>query len=162
MAPFIISHQISHFTESLYPYLQFHFWSLEVLVSKREILRTVVPWNWSFTLLLYLSEFLLRLPQQAKKGAALLGGWSYFTFHFHALEKEMATYSSVLAWRIPGMGEPGGLPSMGSHRVRHDWSDLAAKSLTLVGQPWRAGLWLDEEVKWSLLVVSDSLWPHGL
>ena len=43
-----------------------------------------------------------------------------FTFHFHALEKEMATHSSVLAWRIPGMGEPGGLPSMGSHRVGHD------------------------------------------
>ena len=43
-----------------------------------------------------------------------------FTFHFHALEKEMATHSSVLAWRIPGMGEPGELPSMGSHRVRHD------------------------------------------
>ena len=49
-----------------------------------------------------------------------------FTFHFHALEKEMATHSSVLAWRIPGTGEPGGLPSMGSHRVEHDWSDLAA------------------------------------
>ena len=49
-----------------------------------------------------------------------------FTFHFHALEKEMATHSSVLAWRIPGTGEPGGLPSMGSHRVQHDWSDLAA------------------------------------
>ena len=49
-----------------------------------------------------------------------------FTFHFHALEKEMATHSSVLAWRIPGMGEPGGLPSMGSHRVGHYWSDLAA------------------------------------
>ena len=49
-----------------------------------------------------------------------------FTFHFHALEKEMATHSSVLAWRIPGMAEPGGLPSMGSHRVGHDWSDLAA------------------------------------
>ena len=49
-----------------------------------------------------------------------------FTFHFHALEKEMATHSSVLAWRIPGMGEPGGLPSMGLHRVGHDWSDLAA------------------------------------
>ena len=48
-----------------------------------------------------------------------------FTFHFHALEKEMATHSSVLAWRIPGTAEPGGLPSMGSHRVRHDWSDLA-------------------------------------
>ena len=43
-----------------------------------------------------------------------------FTFHCHALEKEMATHSSVLAWRIPGMGEPGGLPSMGSHRVGHD------------------------------------------
>ena len=51
-----------------------------------------------------------------------------FTFHFHALEKEMATHSSVLAWRIPGTGEPGGLPSMGLHRVRHDWSDLAAVS----------------------------------
>ena len=49
-----------------------------------------------------------------------------FTFHFHALEKEMATHSSVLAWRIPGMGEPFGLPSMGSYRVRHDLSDLAA------------------------------------
>ena len=43
-----------------------------------------------------------------------------FTFHLHALEKEMATHSSVLAWRIPGAGEPGGLPSMGSHRVGHD------------------------------------------
>jgi len=49
-----------------------------------------------------------------------------FTFHFHALEKEMATHSSVLAWRIAGTGEPGGLPSLGSHRVGHDWSDLAA------------------------------------
>ena len=48
-----------------------------------------------------------------------------FTFHFHALEKEMATQSSVLAWRIPGTGEPGGLLSAGSHRVGHDWSDLA-------------------------------------
>ena len=45
---------------------------------------------------------------------------------FHALEKEMATHSSVLAWRIPGTGEPGGLPFLGSHRVRHDWSNLAA------------------------------------
>ena len=44
----------------------------------------------------------------------------------HILEKEMATHSSILAWRIPGMGEPGGLPSMGSHRVGHDWSNLAA------------------------------------
>ena len=43
-----------------------------------------------------------------------------FTFDFHPLEKEMATHSSVLAWRIPGTGEPGGLPSMGSHRIGHD------------------------------------------
>ena len=49
-----------------------------------------------------------------------------FTFHFPALEKEMATHSSVLAWRIPETGEPGGLPSMGSHRVGHGWRDLAA------------------------------------
>ena len=49
-------------------------------------------------------------------GAASLS----FTFHFHALEREMATHSSVLAWKIPGTGEPGGLPCMGSHRVGHD------------------------------------------
>ena len=52
-----------------------------------------------------------------------------FTFHFHALEKEMATPSSVLAWRIPGTGEPDGLPSMGSHRVGHNWIDLAAAAV---------------------------------
>ena len=51
---------------------------------------------------------------------------SRLRLHFHALEKEMATHSSVLAWRIPGTGEPGGLPSMGSHRVGHDRSDLEA------------------------------------
>ena len=56
-----------------------------------------------------------------------------FTFHFHVLEKEMATHSSVLAWRIPGTGEPGGLPPMGSHRVGHDCSDLAAAAA--VGEP---------------------------
>ena len=55
-----------------------------------------------------------------------------FTFPFHALEKEMATHSSVLAWRIPGTGEPGGLSSMGSHRVGHDWSDLAAAAASVV------------------------------
>ena len=65
-----------------------------------------------------------------------------FTFHFHALEKEMTTHSSVLAWILPGTGEPGGLPSMGSQRVRHDWSDLAAAAAaaaTVVeseGLPW--------------------------
>ena len=54
-----------------------------------------------------------------------------FTFHFHALEKETATHSSVLAWRIPGTGEPGGLPYMGSHRVGHDWSDLAVAAAAM-------------------------------
>ena len=62
---------------------------------------------------------------------------------FYALEKEMATHSSVLAWRIPGTGEPGGLPSVGSHGVGHDWSDLAAAAELLftfslwMGSGWR-------------------------
>ena len=59
-----------------------------------------------------------------------------FTFHFHALEKDMATYSSVLAWRIPGTGEPGGLSAMGSHRVGHDWSNLAAAAVLY--SPWNS------------------------
>ena len=59
-----------------------------------------------------------------------------FTFHFHALEKEMATHSSVLAWRIPGAEEPGGLQSMGSHRVRRNWSDLAAAAADLKIDIW--------------------------
>ena len=58
-----------------------------------------------------------------------------FTFPFHALEKEMATHSSVLAWRVPGTGEPGGLPSMGSHGVGHDWSDLAV-TVAVVFSDW--------------------------
>ena len=53
------------------------------------------------------------------KSQTRLSGFT-FTFHFHSLEKEMATHSSVLAWRIPGTGEPGGLPSLGSHKVGHD------------------------------------------
>ena len=60
-----------------------------------------------------------------------------FTFHFHALEEEMATHSSVLAWRIPGTEEPGGLPSIGSHRVGHDWSDLAAAAAALLDNSLR-------------------------
>ena len=65
-----------------------------------------------------------------------------FPFHFHALEKEMATHSGVLAWRIPGTGEPGGLPSMGSHRVGLRWSDLTAVAAAASGkepicQCWR-------------------------
>ena len=61
-------------------------------------------------------------PGRLKSMGSLRAGLSdfTFTFQFHALEKEMATHSSALTWRIPGMGEPGGLPSMGSHRVGHD------------------------------------------
>ena len=66
-----------------------------------------------------------------------------FTFHFHALEKEKATHSSVLAWRIPGTEEPGGLPSMGSHRVRHDWCDSAAL-LLCVWSKRIGGCWIDK------------------
>ena len=69
--------------------------------------------------------------EAAVHGVAQSRTWlSYFTFtfHFHALEKEMATHSSVLAWRIPGTEEPGGLPSMGSHRVGHDWNDSSSSS----------------------------------
>ena len=65
-----------------------------------------------------------------------------FTFHFHALEKEMATHSSVLAWRISGTGEPGGLTSMGWHRVGHDWSDLAEHRVCTANIcPWSWFLW---------------------
>ena len=59
-----------------------------------------------------------------------------FTFYFNALEKEMATHSSVLAWRITGTEKPGGLPSMGSHRVGHDWSDLAALKRNQTKNQW--------------------------
>ena len=64
-----------------------------------------------------------------------------FTFHFHALEKEMATHPSIPAWRIPGTGEPGGLPSVRLYRVGHDWSNLAAAAAA-VGFP---GDWGDKE-----------------
>ena len=67
-----------------------------------------------------------------------------FTFHFHTLEKEMATHSSVLAWRIPGTGEPGGLPSVGSHRVGHDWSDSAAAVDQLCLYLWNTLIILSE------------------
>ena len=72
--------------------------------------------------------------QASVHGAAKSRTWlrdCTFTSHFHALEREMATHSSVLSWRIPGTGEPGGLPSLGSHRVGHDWSDAAAAIIAI-------------------------------
>ena len=62
----------------------------------------------------------LQFMGSRRVGHGRANSFSLFTFHFHALEKDMAAHSSVLAWRIPGTGEPSGLPSMGSHRVGHD------------------------------------------
>ena len=78
---------------------------------------------------------------------------STFTFHFHALEQQMASHSSVLAWRIPGTGEPSALPSMGSHRVRQDWRDLAAARCFLTSYfcipvPYNA-----KDIFWGVLVL---------
>ena len=78
-----------------------------------------------------------------------------FTFHFHALEKEMATHSSVLAWRTPGTGEPGGLLSMGSHRVGHDWSNLAAAA---AGQHTGKRQCKGPVVRASMIYTSDWSW----
>ena len=97
---------------------------------KREVLEIIRRRQWHPTPVL--------LPGKSHGWRSLVGcspwgrySWTQlsdftFTFHFHALEREMATHSSVLAWRIPGTGEPGGLPYLGLHRVGHDWSDAAA------------------------------------
>ena len=76
-----------------------------------------------------------------------------FTFHFHALEKAMAAHSSVLAWRIPGTVEPGGLPSLGSHRVGHDWSDVAAAAACRLF--WQhQDPYTDAKMKWGKVTCS--------
>ena len=85
-----------------------------------------------------------------------------FTFHFHALEKEMATQSSILAWRIPGTGEPSGLPSMGSNSVGHDWRDLAAAAAAVFTKNLcvyihkNIGLWF-----FSCVVFFGLVWYQG-
>ena len=83
-----------------------------------------------------------------------------FSLHFPALEKKIAIHSSVLAWRIPGKGEPGGLPSMWSHRVRHNWSNLAAAEaaapiLQVRKLTHRETKYLAPSYKFSHLVVAD-------
>jgi len=97
-----------------------------------------------------------------------------FTFHFHALEKEMATHSSVLAWRIPGMGEPGGLQSTGPQRVGYDWA--TSLSVFIVDWKYLCVLGIDQSDLVLYIyththlcvcvlchsVISDALWPHGL
>ena len=93
-------------------------------------------------------------------GLQSMGSWRVrhdftftFTFHFQALEKEMATHSSVLAWRIPGMGGPDGLLSMGLHRVGHDWSDLAAAAAIII-QPFSS-----QQLSWFQTI--DHFWGLG-
>ena len=76
-----------------------------------------------------------------------------FTFHFHALEKEMATHSSVLAWRLPGTTEPGGLPSMGLNRVGHDWSNLAAAAAAGGLLWWLTGTEYTCQCRWHGLIL---------
>ena len=89
------------------------------------------------------------------KGQTRLSDFT-FTFHFHALEKEMATHSSVLAWRIPGTGEPGGLPSVGSQSwTRLKWLGSSSLSSKIV----RSYTLSESE---SCLVMFDSLWTRGL
>ena len=84
-----------------------------------------------------------------------------FTFHFHALEKEMATHSSVLAWRIPGTVEPGGLPSMGSHRVGHNWGDLAAAAAADCSPPGSSvhGIFQARILEWVAILCSRASFP---
>ena len=81
-----------------------------------------------------------------------------FIFHFPALEKEMATHSSVLAWRIPGTREPGGLPSVGSHRVGHDWRDLAVATAGGKGDDrgWDGGM--ASLTRWAWVWVNSGRW----
>ena len=104
----------------------------------REYCGYYMNWNVVSTTHMVVAQYMhFSLLRKGKRGAwwaavhGVAQNWTRlsdftFTFHFHALEEEMATHSSVLAWRIPGTGEPGGLLFMGLHRVRHDWSDLAA------------------------------------
>ena len=89
-------------------------------------------------------------------------------FHFHELEKEMATHSSVLAWRMPRMGKPGGILSMGSHRVGHDWSNIAAAAADCIQvlppfwdlsfSHWFIWVFYTQEISlWSVTLVTNSL-----
>ena len=102
-----------------------------------------------------------RLHGAATHGVAKRWTWLsdfIFTFHFHALEKEMATHSNVLAWRIPVTGEPGGPPSMGLHRVRHDWSDLATVAAVIIHLKPDI---LECEIKWALESITMNKASRG-
>ena len=113
------------FSLQFYPFV-YVFWSSFLGTCKLGISLEILH-CYHYRMLLFIPEFISvslllisALPEINIATPTFLSISVTFTFHFHALEKEMATHSSVLAWRIPGMVEPGGLPSMGSHRVGHD------------------------------------------
>ena len=134
------------------------WWAFLLLRSKRNYSQVALIAQWHPTPVL--------LPGKSHGRRSLVGcsPWGHkesdaterlhFTFHFHALEKEMAIHSSVLVWRIPGMGEPGGLPSMGSHRVGHDWSNLA------VAANWSPWKMCQRECRITTVLLVDVL-PKG-
>ena len=112
--------------------IQFLFreWVKLHTILRTEVIGWDMQWPFSASVTLYVLDYPVLLPGKSHGWRSLVGCSSWGRkesdtterFHFHALEKEMATHSSVLAWSILRTGEPGGLPSMGSHRVGHDWS----------------------------------------
>ena len=126
-----------------WPSLDLHFWKGYAILGLDMWILThssTLAWEISWT------EEAGRLQSMGSLRIAWLSDFS-FTFHFHALEKEMATHSSILAWRIPGTGEPGGLPSMGSHRVKQ----LSSSSMWILWQQWE---WC------SLSMAGERTWSH--
>ena len=89
----------------------------------------------------------LYYSMQSTDSMQSLSDYEWHYTQLQVLEKEMATHSSVLAWRTPGTGEPGGLPSMGLHRVGHDWSDLAAAAYTTVRTEILKSVWRQKTLK---------------
>ena len=138
---------------AMFQVLNSHMWLVTILSVNTEYI-SIIPWSslqqqwlrttWKYFLInstAVISRTLAwKIPWTEEPGGLQsMGSWRVghllrdftFTFHFHALEEEMATHSSVLAWRIPGTAEPGRLPSMELHRVGHDWSDLAAAAAAI-------------------------------
>ena len=129
------------------------------IISNESVLCITWPKYWSFRFSISSSNEYSGLISFGMDWLDLRLSYFTFTFHFHALEKEMATHSSVLAWRIPETGKPGGLLSLGSHRVGHDWSDLAAASALVLPmniQDWFPSGWTG----W--MFIHTSLVPQGL
>ena len=119
------------FSSSVYPYHLFLISSTSV--QSLPFLSFIVSKKWQPTpVFLPGKSPWVEEPGRVQTMGSLRVGHDWATFQFHALEKEMATHSSVLAWRIPGTEEPGGLLSMGSHSVGHNWSDLATAAARIL------------------------------